>query len=77
MKSLFDTVLFSALSSWEEIYPNLMKSLNILWQGLLAILIVVGIIILVTYLMQNASEKAKAKKSENENGENHDGDERQ
>lgn len=76
MKSLFNTVLFSALS-WEEIYPNLIKSLNILWQGLLAILIVVGIIILVTYLMQNASEKAKAKKSENENGENHDGDERQ
>ena len=76
MKSLFNTVLFSALS-WEEIYPNLMKSLNILWQGLLAILIVVGIIILVTYLMQNASEKANAKKSENENGENHGDNERQ
>ena len=76
MKSLFNTVLFSALS-WEEIYPNLMKSLNILWQGLLAILIVVGIIILVTYLMQNASEKANAKKSENKNGENHGDNERQ
>ena len=75
MKSLFNTVLFSALS-WEEIYSNLMKSLNILWQGLLAILIVVGIIILVTYLMQNASEKAQAKKRENESDDNSDGDER-
>ena len=75
MKSLFITVLFSALS-WEEIYPNLMKSLNILWQGLLAILIVVGIIILVTYLMQNASEKAQAKKRENDSDDNSDGDER-
>lgn len=75
MKSLFNTVLFSALS-WEEIYPNLMKSLNILWQGLLAILIVVGIIILVTYLMQNASEKVQAKKRENESDDNRDGNER-
>lgn len=75
MKSLFNTVLFSALS-WEEISPNLMKSLNILWQGLLAILIVVGIIILVTYLMQNASEKVQAKKRENENDDNRDGNER-
>ena len=75
MKSLFNTVLLSALS-WEEIYPNLMKSLNILWQGLLAILIVVGIIILVTYLMQNASEKAQAKKRENDSDDSRDGDER-
>ena len=72
--NLFNSILFSALS-WDEIYPNLMKSLNILWQGLLAILIVVGIIILVTYLMQNISEKARAKKeqknaeSENKNSE--------
>ena len=64
MKSLFNTVLFSALS-WDEIYPNLMKSLNILWQGLLAILIVVGIIIAVTYLMQNVSEKSQTKKADN------------
>ena len=28
----------------------LIKSLNILWQGLVAILIVVGVVILVTYL---------------------------
>ena len=61
--NLFNSILFSALS-WDEIYPNLMKSLNILWQGLLAILIVVGIIILVTYLMQNISEKARAKKEQ-------------
>ena len=61
MNTLFSAILFSALS-WEEIYPNLMKSLNILWQGVLAILIVVGIIVAVTYLMQRASEKVKAKK---------------
>lgn len=66
MNTLFSTILFSALS-WEEIYPNLMKSLNILWQGVLAILIVVGIIVAVTYLMQRASEKVKAKK-QNDNG---------
>lgn len=61
MNTLFSAILFSALS-WEEIYPNLMKSLNILWQGVLAILIVVGIIVAVTYLMQRASEKVRAKK---------------
>ena len=44
-----------------------MKSLNILWQGVLAILIVVGVIVAVTYLMQRASEKVKAKK-QNDNG---------
>ncbi len=66
MNTLFSAILFSALS-WEEIYPNLMKSLNILWQGVLAILIVVGIIVAVTYLMQRASEKVKAKK-QNDNG---------
>ncbi len=66
MNTLFSVILFSALS-WEEIYPNLMKSLNILWQGVLAILIVVGIIVAVTYLMQRASEKVRAKK-QNDNG---------
>lgn len=66
MNTLFSAILFSALS-WEEIYPNLMKSLNILWQGVLAILIVVGIIVAVTYLMQRASEKVKTKK-QNDNG---------
>lgn len=66
MNTLFSAILFSALS-WEEIYPNLMKSLNILLQGVLAILIVVGIIVAVTYLMQRASEKVKAKK-QNDNG---------
>ena len=66
MNTLFSVILFSALS-WEEIYPNLIKSLNILWQGVLAILIVVGIIVAVTYLMQRASEKVKAKK-QNDNG---------
>ena len=35
----------------------LIKSLNILWQGLVAILIVVGVVILVTYLMQYISKK--------------------
>ncbi len=63
MNYLFNSFLLSALS-WDEIYPNLMKSLNILWQGLLAILIVVGIIILVTCVMQNISEKARAKKEQ-------------
>ena len=38
----------------------LIKSLNILWQGLVAILIVVGVVILVTYLMQYISKKIVA-----------------
>lgn len=71
MNTLFSAILFSALS-WEEIYPNLMKSLNILWQGVLAILIVVGIIVAVTYLMQRASEKVKAKKQNNNGADESD-----
>ncbi len=35
----------------------LTKSLNILWQGLLAVVIVVGIIIAVTYLMLFISKR--------------------
>ena len=38
------------------------KSLNILWQGIVAILIVVGVIIIVTYLMQFVSKKIDAAK---------------
>ena len=63
MQSLLTAVLFSTLG-WDDIYPNLMESLNILWQGLLAILIVVGVIIAVTYIMQRASETARAKKAD-------------
>lgn len=40
----------------------LTKSLNILWQGIVAILIVVGVIIIVTYLMQFVSKKIDAAK---------------
>ena len=40
----------------------LIKSLNILWQGLVAILIVVGVVILVTYLMQYISKNSRRKR---------------
>lgn len=40
----------------------LTKSLDILWQGLLAVVIVVGIVIGVTYLMQYISKRISDKK---------------
>ncbi len=42
---------------------DLNKSLEILWKGLLAIVAVVGIVIIVTYIMQ-AISKSVAKKRE-------------
>lgn len=40
----------------------LQKSLNILWQGLVAMLAVVGVIMSITYLMQYVSKKISASK---------------
>ena len=40
----------------------LQKSLTILWQGLVAMLAVVGIIMAITYLMQYVSKKITASK---------------
>ena len=40
----------------------LTKSLNILWQGLLAMVVVIGVIIIVTYIIQNLSERARLAK---------------
>lgn len=36
----------------------LLKSVEILWKGLLAMVIVIGIIIIATYLVQNLVERA-------------------
>ena len=43
---------------------DLITSLNILWQGLLAIVIVIGAIILVTTLMNKVVERRAKKKAE-------------
>ena len=40
----------------------LTKSINILWQGLLAMVVVIGIIIIATYIIQNLSERARLAK---------------
>lgn len=40
----------------------LTKSINILWQGLLAMVVVIGVIIIVTYIIQNLSERARLAK---------------
>ncbi len=56
---------------------NLLKSLNVLWQGLLAIFIVVAIVIVVTYLLKyvvvkitDAKEKSAEKTASDEDTEN-------
>ena len=47
-------MLFNLLEFNSE---TVLKSLEILWKGLLAIVVVVGIIILVTYFMQYVSKR--------------------
>ena len=51
---------------------TVLKSLEILWKGLLAIVIVVGIIMLITYFMQYVSKRIEENKQKkfNENSEN-------
>ena len=48
---------------------DLNKSLEILWKGMLAIVAVVGIVIIVTYIMQAISKKIAEKKEIKENNE--------
>ncbi len=54
--------LYNLLSSTESVSENLISALNVLWKGMLAIVVVVGIIIAVTYLMQFISNKTQEKK---------------
>lgn len=56
---------------------TVLKSLEILWKGLLAIVIVVGIIMLITYFMQSVSKRIEENKQKkfNENSENNPPDE--
>ena len=56
---------------------TVLKSLEILWKGLLAIVIVVGIIMLITYFMQYVSKRIKENKQKkfNENSGNNPPDE--
>lgn len=54
---------------------NLLKSLDILWQGLLAIFVVVTIVIIVTYVLKSVVFKitaAKEKTSSEKDGEKND-----
>lgn len=56
---------------------TVLKSLEILWKGLLAIVIVVGIIMLITYFMQYVSKRIEENRQKkfNENSENNPPDE--
>ncbi len=56
---------------------TVLKSLEILWKGLLAIVIVVGIIMLITYFMQYVSKRIEENKQKkfNENSKNNPPDE--
>lgn len=47
----------------------LLKALEIFWKGMVAILVVVGVIIAVTYLMLYVSDKLSAKKKSDDSGE--------
>lgn len=51
---------------------DFLKSLEILWKGMLAMLIVIGVIIVVTYAVLYISKRlaARAERAERENGAN-------
>ncbi len=74
MMNLISLLAFDNLDpmNWEVIKP----ALNFLWQGLLAIFVVIGLIIIVVKITAtaiNKSEEAKKRKeesAENENGNN-------
>ena len=51
---------------------DLMKSLDVLWKGLVAIVVVVGIIMIVTAIMQKISYAASDKKKANADTEKSD-----
>lgn len=53
----------SNTQSSENLSSNLTAALEILWKGMLAIVVVVGLIMAVTYLMQFISKKAEDKKA--------------
>lgn len=47
----------------------LSTSLDILWKGLLAMVVVIGIIMIITYIMQHVSYKAQIKKQKEQEQE--------
>ena len=55
--------MLNLIAAIEIDMDTLYKALEITWKGMLAILIVIGVIMLVTYLMQIISSKADAKKA--------------
>lgn len=55
--------MLNLIAAIEIDMDTLYKALEITWKGMLAILIVIGVIMLVTYLMQIISSKASAKKN--------------
>lgn len=54
---MFLNALFMAIDT-----NVLLKAIEILWQGLLAMVVVIGIIIIVTYIVQNLAERASLAK---------------
>ena len=59
------SVILSAVN-WSDFWV----SINILWQGLLAIAVVIGIIIGITYLMNAISRKGECKKQDKKEDKN-------
>ena len=72
MFNLFSLLAFDNLTpmNWDVILP----ALNFLWQGLLAIFVVIGLIIVAVktcnYVIVKAEENKKARESAKENSEN-------
>ena len=72
MMNLISLLAFDNLDpmNWEVIKP----ALNFLWQGLLAIFVVIGLIIIVVKITATAINKAEeAKKRKEESAENENG----
>lgn len=60
-------------NAWQSVVENYWKpeqfipSLKYMWQGMLCIFVVIGVIILSVYLMGHISSKAEEKKGDEEN----------
>jgi uncharacterized membrane protein len=51
----------------ENAKENVSKALTIMWQGVLAIFVVIGIIILITYVLNKVTTPKKKNKDDTEN----------
>lgn len=53
-------------------FERFLSSLQYMWQGMLCIFVVIGVIIISVYIMNGISSKAEARKKAKEDGENNE-----